>query len=33
MVINAVPQVMKAPAGFLTMADMPLVRFWGRPAW
>lgn len=32
-VINAVPQVMKAPAGFLTMADMSLVRFWGRPAW
>lgn len=32
-VINALPQVLKAPAGFLTMADMPLVRFWGQPAW
>lgn len=32
-VINAVPQILKAPAGFLTMTDVPLVRFWGRPAW
>ena len=32
-VINAIPQVLRAPAGFLTMADMPLVRYWGRPAW
>ncbi len=32
-VINAIPRVLQAPAGFLTMADVPLVRFWDRPAW
>ena len=27
-VINAIPRVIAAPAGFLTMADLPLVRYW-----
>lgn len=27
-VINALPRVIEAPAGFLTMADLPLVRYW-----
>ena len=27
-VINAIPRVLQAPAGFLTMADLPLVHYW-----
>jgi 2,4-diaminopentanoate dehydrogenase len=27
-VINSIPRVIEAPAGFLTMADLPIVRYW-----
>ena len=27
-VINAIPRVIAAPAGFLTMADLPIVHYW-----